>query len=102
MQAGHSIFAHSRAIALRGFARFYINMLLYELQAKKPLKYYTLPALISSAFCLSAARGQLAAAPRVNAYHCFLPDLVGFTSLCCAGPSPGCRKIPNNAWELKI
>jgi len=46
MKSGCSIFAHSRAIALRVFASLLLfNKLLFELQAKKPLKYYPLTFL---------------------------------------------------------
>src|SRR4030042_336163 len=40
--AGYSIFAHSRAIALRGFCLF-IKIFFLEYRQKKPLKYYILP-----------------------------------------------------------
>ena len=47
MQAGHSIFAHSRPDKI-GTARLlplYIRNLLNRISAKNPLKYYALPFL---------------------------------------------------------
>jgi len=59
--------------------------------------------LLSSQFLLHslyAAREQLAAAHRKNAYRCFLPDLTRFTPACCAGPLPDCIKTVNNVFNL--